>query len=70
VASEAHDYDKRPQTLSPGERLWGRGPARRVEPDDRSLDFGDAMRELGLTLGGICAVFLAIILVVKLFAHH
>jgi hypothetical protein len=65
MASETHDYDKPPRTPSPSDQLWGRGPTRRVEPDDRSLDFGDTTRELGLTLGGICAVFVVIIFIVE-----
>jgi hypothetical protein len=65
MASETHDCDKRPQ--SPSDHLWARGPTRRAEPDGRSLDFADTMRELGLTLGGICAVFLVIILIVRFF---
>jgi hypothetical protein len=69
MASEIHDTHQRPWTLAPSDQPWGKGPTRRVAPDDRSLDFGDAMRELALTLGGICAVFLAIILVVKLIVH-
>ncbi len=67
MASETHDYDKRPRTHSPSDQLWGRGPTRRADPNDRSLDFSDTMRELGLTLGGICAVFLVIILIVRFF---
>jgi hypothetical protein len=65
MVSETHNYDKRPHTLSPSDQLWRRGPTRRAEPDDCSLDFGDTMRELGLTLGGICAVIVLIIFIVE-----